>query len=137
MAFELNLPSNLSDATSASLRVIEFKELDFIPARIYWMSNFVEGTSRGNHAHKALRQAFFVMRGSVDIDLFWGETKTTYRLSEESKVLRIDAGYWRVIRNASSDCILAVLADQAYDESDYIRSWESYQLWFQSGRQDG
>ena len=133
MSLELNLPTNLSDPTSASLMVVEFQDLDFKPERIYWMSEFVPGTSRGNHAHKTLRQAFFVLSGSVTLDLYNGESKTSIDLQKSSLALRVNPGIWRVIRNASDDCIMMVLADQPYDENDYIRNWSEYLNWFKSG----
>lgn len=133
MSLELNLPTDLSDPTSASLMVVEFKDLDFKPERIYWMSKFVSGTTRGNHAHKTLRQAFFVLSGSVTLDLYSGGTKTSVDMDKSSLVLRIDPGIWRVIRNASEDCVLVVLADQPYEENDYIRNWDEYLTWFNNG----
>jgi dTDP-4-dehydrorhamnose 3,5-epimerase-like enzyme len=137
MSLELNLPTNLSDPTSASLMVVEFKDLDFKPERIYWMSEFVSGTTRGNHAHKTLRQAFFVMSGSVTLDLYRGETKTSVEMNKTSLILRVNPGIWRVIRNASKDCVMMVLADQPYDEDDYIRNWNDYLNWFDSGLKHG
>ena len=137
MSLELNLPTNLSDPTSASLMVIEFKDLDFKPERIYWMSEFVSGTTRGNHALKTLRQAFFVLSGSVTLDLYSGETKTSVEMNKTSLILRVNPGIWRVILNASEDCVMMVLADHPYDENDYIRNWNQYLNWFNSGLKHG
>ena len=137
MSLELNLPTNLSDPTSALLMVVEFKDLDFKPERIYWMSKFVSGTTRGNHAHKTLRQAFFVLSGSVTLDLYIGETKTSVDMDNSSLVLRVDPGIWRVIRNASEDCVMMVLADQPYEENDYIRNWDEYLTWINNGINHG
>jgi hypothetical protein len=33
---------------------------------------------------------------------------------------------WREMHDFSDDCVLMVLADQLYDESDYIRKYEDF-----------
>ena len=33
---------------------------------------------------------------------------------------------WRVLRNFSPGAVVGVLASEAYDESDYIRSYEAF-----------
>lgn len=120
---------NRSDSTSASLEIVEFSLLSFVPRRIYWMQNFIHGTTRGNHAHKTLNQAFVVIRGSLTVELSDGEIWEKHALSAESGYLSIQSGLWRVISEASTDAILLVLADQPYDESDYIRDWQTFLHW--------
>ena len=130
MEADLELIRDFSDLNSAKLKVLEFTQLDFVPKRIYWMFDFVEGVSRGNHAHIRLKQYFFAIRGSVVVDLFNGNEIESYSLSTNSGMLSVNPGQWRVIRNASPDAILMVIADREYDESDYIRQWDSYLAWY-------
>jgi hypothetical protein len=33
---------------------------------------------------------------------------------------------WHEMKNFSEDCVLLVLADDHYDESDYIRNYQSF-----------
>lgn len=122
----------ISDATSGDLGVIEFQDLPFIPKRVYWIRNFQFGSTRGNHAHRQLSQIAVVLQGRLIIDLFEGETKTSYELSDTSDYLEITPGKWRVMRDAAPGTVLMVLASHEYDESDYIRNWDSYLEWFQS-----
>lgn len=128
--FELvEIVSDKSDPTSASLSVLEFSFLPWIPKRIYWLDTFVDGATRGLHAHKKLNQLFIVMRGSVEIQVYEGTSMKNIELAQGGNQLLLGPGLWRVIHNASSDAQLLVVADSPYDESDYIRSWEEYLEW--------
>lgn len=117
------------DTRSAFLEVIEFSNLTFLPQRVYWMHNFTSETTRGNHAHKSLRQLFVLMRGSIHLEIRDDSSSQTFILNEESDHILLEPGYWRIIREASQDAILLVLADQPYDESDYIRDWQAFLDW--------
>jgi hypothetical protein len=41
----------------------------------------------------------------------------------------LPAGYWRDLKNFTSDAICLVLASEHYVENDYIRSFEEYLEW--------
>ena len=127
---EMFLPRiDRSDPESASLGIVEFSKISFSPKRIYWMSNFVEGKTRGNHAHKTLNQIFIAVQGTLKLELTDGKISKTIYLSRESGYLHITPGIWRVISEASDNAVLLVLADQPYDEQDYIRDWDQYLEW--------
>jgi hypothetical protein len=113
----------------ASLGIVEFSTLDFVPARMYWLFNVPSGHERGNHAHKTLNQLLIVVSGSVEIEIFEGATNKTFNLDQSSPALRLKPGLWRVLRNFSENASVVVLCDQAYDENDYIRDFDSYLEW--------
>lgn len=119
-----------SDPNSAKLGVIEFKLLPFQVKRIYWISDFKPGTVRGNHAHKSLVQLFVLVSGTITLEIFKGLEKVEHHLDSSSQPILIDSGSWRVMKEASADAVLLVLASNEYDESDYIRSWEDYLNWW-------
>ena len=118
-----------SDPDSADLFVFEYSKLPWIPARMYVMQNFVEGRTRGNHAHKRLSQIFIMISGSLQLEIYRGENRQNYILTPQSGELELKPGAWRVISNASKDAALLVLADEAYDEEDYMRDWDVYLNW--------
>ena len=41
----------------------------------------------------------------------------------------IEPRVWHYMRNFSPDCVLLLLADQHYDEADYIRDYEEFKKW--------
>lgn len=125
-------PEDHSDTLSASLFVIEFKNLMFSPKRAYWLTDFVSGSSRGRHAHKELNQLMIMIKGSLDLLVSDGKAWKTIKMVEKKEYLYIPSGHWREMRNASSDAVLLVLADAAYNEDDYIRNWNQYLEWISS-----
>jgi dTDP-4-dehydrorhamnose 3,5-epimerase-like enzyme len=118
-----------SDPNSAKLNVMEFSGLPWHPQRIYWLTEFTNNFTRGNHAHRQLSQVFLMLKGSVKIGLYKGSEFEEVFLSPESGQLLIEPGMWRVISDASDDALLLVLADQPYAEEDYIRNWDEYLEW--------
>lgn len=131
MAMEISkIPRvTILDPDTASLGVIESENLPFVPKRLYWIYDFKPGASRGNHAHKTLRQLFILLSGNVTITVKDVDCEKVFVLGHSSEMLLIEPGYWRVISNASEGTILLVVADKIYDESDYIRSWDEFVKW--------
>ncbi len=121
---------DFSDRHSASLSVLEFTDLPWSPKRLYWLQNFKTGASRGNHAHKKLSQVFVMVRGSLVLDLYRGQSHERILFTTESGQILIEPGTWRVISTASVDALLLVAASERYDEEDYIRDWKNYLDWF-------
>jgi len=126
-----------SDPKSASLGVLEFKELPFQPKRAYWLSDFKPGSSRGNHAHKSLNQVMILLQGNLDLIVHKGPRRQEFKLDENSNYVLIPAGHWREMKNASNGTVLLVLADSDYDEQDYIRSWSEYLDWHAKATNEG
>lgn len=123
------------DPATGRLGVIEFPELDFLPKRLYWISDFVLGTKRGNHAHKTLRQAAFVIQGAVSFRLFRGKSESCLRMDSNSQIMMIEPGTWREFWAEEDNTILAVLCNQTFSEEDYIRDFDEYLIWFRENNE--
>ncbi|MCO7051663.1 FdtA/QdtA family cupin domain-containing protein, partial [Proteus terrae] len=83
--------------------------------------------SRGFHAHKKLKQLAICLKGSCDFIMDDGKKREKITLTSPDVGLIIDAMQWHEMHNFSEDCIILVLADDVYDESDYIRDYETFQ----------
>ena len=118
------------DKTFGDLGVLDLSVIPFAVKRIYWITNFVPGTIRGHHAHRTLRQAFLVLRGSVIFQISEGRKYFEVQLNEESDVLVIPPASWRTFSSNNQDSVLLVICDQTYEKSDYIRNWEEYLEWY-------
>ena len=94
--------------------------------RCYFMYNLLPGVRRGFHAHKTLRQVLVCVRGSCKILLDDGTEKAVVPLDRPNKGLYIASDTWREMFDFSEDAVLMVLADQLYDESDYIRDYDAF-----------
>lgn len=113
-----------------SLVAVEAEEsVPFPIRRIYYIYGTKEGVERGFHAHKALQQVAIAVSGSCEMVLDDGTAQASVLLDSPEKGVYIGPGFWRVMRNFSPDCVLLVLADQHYDEADYIRDYDAFLEW--------
>jgi len=114
---------------SGTLGVLDWHELPFQPKRLYWIHSVTPGSTRGNHAHKRLRQFFWLIKGSMSIELSNGLETEKILMQENKELLVVSPGYWRKLFNFSQDAIVVVGADSAYDLNDYIHDWEEFLKW--------
>jgi hypothetical protein len=112
------------------LDIAEFQGFEkFETKRVYYISNVPESNTRGAHAHKKLNQVFFALSGNFDMSVSDGLVTETVKLKAHENGYFLPAGYWRDLKNFTSDAICLVLASEHYDENDYIRSFEEYLEW--------
>ena len=104
-------------------------QVPFDMKRVYYLYDIPGGLNRGGHAHVALQQFVVALSGSFDITLDDGSSKRTFQLSRPNVGLLLPAGLWRELSNFSSGSICMVLASEEYDEADYIRNYQDFQLW--------
>lgn len=102
------------------------REVPFDVARVYYVFGTKPGVGRGSHAHRALRQLLIAVSGSCTVIVDDGETRDEVPLADPAVGLSIEGLVWRELLNFSRDCVLLVLADASYDESDYIRDHDQF-----------
>ena len=101
----------------------------FVPfniKRVYYLFNTKKGVIRGKHAHKNLTQLALCVKGSCRFVFDDGEHKQEVLLNSSTQGVLIRSMIWREMHDFSPDCVLLVLADQIYDENDYIRSYSEF-----------
>jgi dTDP-4-dehydrorhamnose 3,5-epimerase-like enzyme len=110
-----------------SLIALEYlKEIPFEIRRIYYIFGTLPGVERGFHAHLNLKQVAICVSGYCTFVLDDGKIRQEVLLDSPGRGLLIEDLIWREMKDFSPDCVLLVLADQLYDESDYIRNYESF-----------
>ncbi|MFJ5454830.1 sugar 3,4-ketoisomerase [Pectobacterium jejuense] len=102
------------------------KNIPFEIKRVYYMFNTKEKVRRGFHAHRQLKQVVIAVRGSCRFLLDDGVEKISVLLDNPAQGLLIESFMWREMYDFSDDCVLMVLADSLYDESDYIRNYDEF-----------
>jgi dTDP-4-dehydrorhamnose 3,5-epimerase-like enzyme len=102
------------------------KNTPFAIKRVYYLFNTKETVRRGFHAHKELKQLAIVLKGSCRFLLDDGKEKIEMLLENPAQGLYIESFIWREMYDFSDDCVLMVLADSFYDESDYVRDYEQF-----------
>jgi dTDP-4-dehydrorhamnose 3,5-epimerase-like enzyme len=102
------------------------KSVPFDIKRVYHIFGTKEGVSRGFHAHKNLKQVAVCITGSCRFVLDNGKKKEEVILNDAAKGLLVENFIWHEMYDFSSNCVLMVLANDYYDESDYIRDYQEF-----------
>lgn len=116
----------LGDDRGSLISIEQGKNIPFDIKRVYYIFGTKKNIRRGFHAHKKLKQLAVCTSGSCEFLLDNGETKKTILLDSPDKGLLINDMIWHEMYNFSDNCILMVLADDFYDESDYIRDYDKF-----------
>lgn len=101
--------------------------IPFAIERVYYVFATKLGVSRGFHAHLKLRQWAICVSGGCTMLLDDGTTRTEVNLGRPDRALEIGPMVWHEMHAFSPDCVLLVLADAPYDESEYIRNYDAFQ----------
>ena len=117
---------SVADPRGTLAAVEQGTHIPFTPKRFYFIRDVPPGIERGWHAHKQLHQFMFALTGSVELGLDDGREATEIKLSDDYTGFYMCPMIWRVMRNFSPGAVVGVLASEAYDESDYIRSYEAF-----------
>lgn len=104
----------------------EGKNIPFQIKRVYYMFSTKDGVHRGFHAHKKLKQVAIAVRGSCRFILDDGKERIEVLLDNPAQGLLIESFMWREMYDFSDDCVLMVLADNLYDEADYVRDYSIF-----------
>lgn len=123
---ELISLETITDNRGHLIALEEGKGVPFQIKRIYYLFKTTAGASRGFHAHKNLKQFVICMNGSCTFDVESNGIKNKFYLNDPSQAILLDGVVWREIHDMSADCVLVVLASDLYDESDYIRDYQSF-----------
>jgi len=121
----IDLPS-LGDERGSLIALESNDSVPFDIKRVYYLFGTKKGVARGFHAHKALKQLAVCVSGSCRFVLDNGLEKQDIVLDSPLKGLIIDKMIWHEMYDFSDDCVLMVLADEVYDEDDYIRDYEDF-----------
>lgn len=114
------------DERGSLIALEDTKNIPFLIKRVYYMFNTKLGVKRGFHAHKKLKQVAIAVRGSCRFILDNGSERVEIILDNPAQGLLIESFMWREMYDFSDDCVLMILADNHYDESDYVRDYNVF-----------
>jgi dTDP-4-dehydrorhamnose 3,5-epimerase-like enzyme len=121
----IDLPS-LGDDRGSLVAIESCRNIPFEIKRVYYIFNTQSNVSRGFHAHRQLKQVAVCVAGKCRMLLDDGKQKEEVWLDSPTKGLIIEDMTWREMHDFSDDCVLLVLANEHFDESDYIRDYEEF-----------
>ena len=106
-----------------------FEALHDVPfeiKRLYYISKVPEGTRRGFHAHKKLKQLLFCPYGRIQLILENNNGREEIELSDPSIGVIIEKPTWREMLWLQKDSVLCVAASEYYETDDYIRDYKEF-----------
>lgn len=118
---------NLGDSRGSLIVLESNKNIPFEVKRMYYIFDSKMDTPRGFHAHHQLTQIAICLKGSFKMLMDDGNKKEEAVLDRPDRGLVIPPMVWHEMHNISEDCIMLVLADDYYNESDYIRDYDEFQ----------
>ena len=101
-------------------------DVPFEVKRMYYISKVPEGTRRGFHAHKKLKQLLFCPYGRIQLVLENKNGREEIELSDPSIGVVIEEPTWREMLWIQKDSVLCVAASEYYDVDDYIRDYQEF-----------
>ena len=114
------------DERGALIALEEQRNIPFEVKRIYYILETLKGVRRGFHAHKVTRQLAIVVKGACKFHLDNGKETKQVELNDPTIALLIEPYIWHEMYDFSDDCVLLVIADDFYKESDYIRNYDDF-----------
>ncbi len=116
----------MGDDRGSLIALEENHNIPFDVKRVYYIFGTKENVRRGYHAHKNLRQVAICVSGSCKFLIDNGNKTIHYNLNSPTKGLLIEGLIWREMYDFTDDCVLMVLADEYYDEDDYIKNYDDF-----------
>ena len=104
----------------------QYAQVPFGIRRVYWTYDVPPGESRGGHADRHCREFVIAVSGSFDVSLDNGQAKKTYHLNHPYQGLLIETNIWRTLEDFSSGAVCLVLAEDKFDEEDYIYDYQLF-----------
>ena len=94
--------------------------------RMYYITNVSDGTKRGFHAHKELKQLIFCPYGRILLILENELGREEIELNDPSIGVLITKPTWREMIWLQKDSVLCVAASDYYKPNDYIRDIDEF-----------
>lgn len=121
----IELPKFLDKRGNLSF-IEELKHIPFKIKRTYWIYDVPGGESRGGHAYKDTAEFIVALSGAFEVVLDDGDKEETFTLNRSYYGLYVPKGYWRSMRNFSTNSVGLILAPTLYEEDDYIRDYGEF-----------
>jgi len=110
-----------------NLAFIQNDVLPFNFKRVYYLYDVPSTSHRGGHSHIHQNEILIALSGSFEVVIYDGSNQKSFLLNKPNVGLQIVPGLWRELQNFSSGAVCLVIAEDVFDESDYIRDFETFQ----------
>jgi quercetin dioxygenase-like cupin family protein len=104
---------------------IEFKDIGFIPKRIFTVYDVPKDTIRGNHSHYETLQMIICVKGKIIVGLDYGNKIEEILISEGESVF-VDKLVWDWQKFLTGEDQILVLCSTNFNKNDYIEDRENF-----------
>lgn len=104
------------------------KNVPFGIKRTYWIYDVPGGEKRGGHAYHELEEFIVALSGSFDVVLNDGIKEQRFHLNRSYYGLLVPKMMWRSMENFSTNSLALILANNDYNEKDYIRNFDDFKI---------
>lgn len=111
---------------SGNLAFIQNDVLPFEFKRVYYLFDVPSSAFRGGHSHIEQHEVLIALSGSFEVTVNDGTSKKSYLLNKPNVGLHLPKGIWRELENFSSGAVCLVFASDVFEESDYIRNYDTF-----------
>ena len=118
-----------SDTGNGSLTMLQSGARGAIPfdiKKILLVQGMKPGDVRGKHAHRETQEVIVALRGGCDIAIDDGSTVHSVPLRGMSHALFLPPRVWRTLKNFDEGTVLLLIANQEYDEKEYVREYGEF-----------
>ncbi|MFY0482909.1 sugar 3,4-ketoisomerase [Flavobacterium sp. PLA-1-15] len=120
----INLP--VVEDSRGNLAFIQEEYIPFSFKRVYYLFDVPSTSARGGHSHILQNELIISLSGSFEVIVDDGTTKKSFLLNKPNIGLHIPTGLWRELENFSSGAVCLVIAEDIFDEADYIRDYDEF-----------
>jgi len=101
--------------------------IPFVPRRVFWTFDVPSGASRGGHAYLNQQELIIAINGSFEVVVTQLDgVQKRHFLNRSDQAIMLPPLTWRSMVNFSTNAMGLHLSDSVFDESDYIRNFETF-----------
>lgn len=103
-----------------SLNVLDALAERYFPVtRVFFISDFLLGETRGRHGHHDCNQIVICLAGSLNLELSL-QSKTHSFILRKNEYLYLPSRTWAALKSLDDSTHLAVLCSENYDSEDFF-----------------
>ena len=121
----IQLPKFLDERGNLSF-VEQENHIPFVIKRTYWIYDVPGGENRGGHAYRKNEEFIVSLSGAFDVILTDGKKNLSFQLNRSYYGLYVPKGWWREMRNFSTNSFCLILSSSKYDQNDYVRDYDEF-----------
>lgn len=103
-------------------------QVPFAPKRYFLVHGVPSKETRGEHAHRRCQQLLVCVHGGVSVMADDGDERIEVRLDSPDIGIYLPPLTWGTQYKYTADAVLLVFSSEAYDSSDYIRTYDEFKI---------